>query len=83
MWPLLGEDDVLDGVLVLPTYREPTVVMFHFQFQFQSDPTFDTAFIPKSQFSNFVVVVVVQFKQTYLINHLRYGDETLHKDWNP
>ena len=30
-----------------------------------------------------VVVVVVQFRQAYLKNHLRYGDETLHKYWNP
>ena len=30
-----------------------------------------------------VVVVVVQFRQAYLKNQIRYGDETLHKDWNP
>ena len=29
-----------------------------------------------------VVVVVVQFRLTYLKNHIRYRVETLHDDWN-
>ena len=30
-----------------------------------------------------LVVVVVQLRQTYLKNQVRYEDETLHKDRNP
>jgi hypothetical protein len=30
-----------------------------------------------------LVVVVVEFQQAYIKNQVIYGDETLHKVWNP
>jgi hypothetical protein len=60
----------------------------------QPDPYHQKSMYPKMAYINQSVLDLykkvsfqsffdVQFQQAYLNNQLTYGDETLHKDWNP
>ena len=78
-WPLKGhrlsyamDPEIINLHQLITKYIGMTQVVLHYAHTLEI-----------SLFNFLLVVVVVQFRQAYLKNRVRYGYETLHRYWNP